>query len=217
MATWIAHLRVAEAIKQLWPIEDYTAFLVGNLGPDCGEPNEDWTSFDPPSEISHWSKTYKKSTIDPEAFYQAYLSEGWGDFYLGYYIHLQCDLIWDRLIGRVARQRFQAEFQSTPGFIWTIKEDWYAHDNDFVKGHPDWEPLKRICQVGEFPNHYLDYYPEHAFTRQMAYICNFYRTYPFHERDFIYLSLEEYEAYIETAVREVHQILLDKTNQAGKS
>ncbi|HHT21060.1 MAG TPA: hypothetical protein GXZ74_06455 [Tissierellia bacterium] len=213
MATWIAHLRVAEALKQAWPIEDACAFYVGNLGPDCGEPNEDWSSFEPPSEVSHWSTSYKKSTIDPERFYQAYLREDWNDFYLGYYIHLQCDLIWDRLIGRVARQRFQAEFQSTPGFIWTIKEDWYAHDNHFVIAHPDWEPLRIICQLDEFPNTYLDYYPEHAFTRQMAYICSFYRSYAFHDREFLYLSKEEYDDYIATATAEIHQILLLKANR----
>ena len=213
MATWIAHLRVAEAIVQRWPIDEHTAFYVGNLGPDCGEPNEDWTEFSPPTEVSHWSTTYKKNTIDPEAFYQTYLSGSWDDFYLGYYIHLHCDLLWDRDVGKVARDRFKQGFQ-TPGFIWTIKEEWYAHDNRFLMAHPGWEPFRRICRIKHFPNHYLDYYPEHAFTRQMKYICNFYQTHPFHDDEFKYLSLEEYEAYVETAIAHVNEIL---SRHSGKS
>lgn len=207
MATWIAHLRVANQLMQDWPVADETAFYVGNLGPDCGLPNEDWSAFTPPSQVSHWSANYKKSTINPEAFYEAYLSESWDDFYLGYYIHLHCDLIWDREIGRVARQRFQADFQATPGFIWTIKQDWYAHDKRFLEAHPGWRPLEVICRLEAFPNRYLDYYPADAFSRQMKYICQFYRTYQFHDGPFQYLSDIEYEAYIATAVREISAIL----------
>lgn len=217
MATWIAHLRIAEALWQDYPVGDYTAFLVGNLGPDCGEPNDDWTAFNPPSEVSHWSENFKKSTINPESFYQVYLTKDWGDFYLGYYIHLQADLIWDRLIGQAAREKYREEFKTIPGFIWTIKEDWYALDKQYVNQHPGWEPLERICQLEDFPNHYVDYYPRDAFNRQMKYICNFYQTYPFHEREFIYLSPSAYEEYVVTAVQEIRQILLQKRQSLAGS
>ena len=54
MATWIAHLRIANNLIQELNIQNHIDFIVGNIGPDCGVPNEDWSKFDPPGEISHW-------------------------------------------------------------------------------------------------------------------------------------------------------------------
>jgi hypothetical protein len=54
MATWISHLRVAENLLAALPDLDEVAFTFGNLAPDSGVPNADWTVFDPPQEVTHF-------------------------------------------------------------------------------------------------------------------------------------------------------------------
>lgn len=206
MATWIAHLRIAEELAKRWPISDPLAFWIGNLGPDSGIMNQETKVFEPPSEVSHWQTGPFKDSIDPESFYQAFLTESWDDFYLGYYVHLWCDIIWDREVGIPMRQRFRQEL-SDPEFNWEIKRDWYAHDNHFLRDNPEWPVMKAVCETKEFPNRYLEYYPVDAFEGQIRYICNYYHSYLFPYRAFDYLSREDYEQYIETAVTEIDQIL----------
>ena len=65
MATWLAHLRVAELILEGFhlPEED---FLVGNIAPDCGKPVPG--GFDPPKEVTHWTVTGSKGGCDYERF-----------------------------------------------------------------------------------------------------------------------------------------------------
>lgn len=209
MATWIAHLRVAEQLAICWPIVDSIAYYVGNLGPDSGVMNQTTKEFDPPSEVSHWQRGPYKDSIDPEAFYQTFLTKDWNDFYLGYYIHLWCDIIWDRRIGIPMRERFRDEL-AHPDFIWEIKRDWYAHDNHFLRDHPSWQPLESLCGLDAFPNRYLDYYPEDALIRQIQYICHYYHSYDFPVRTLDYLSRSEYEDYIAAAVAEIDDILRAK-------
>ncbi|WP_041227224.1 hypothetical protein [Deinococcus deserti] len=36
-----------------WPHLDAAAFVIGNVAPDSGRPNHDWTQFDPPRTVNH--------------------------------------------------------------------------------------------------------------------------------------------------------------------
>lgn len=56
MGTWISHLRIAENFLVEHPELDHTLFTIGNLAPDSGVPNEDWSQFDPPKEQTHFLK-----------------------------------------------------------------------------------------------------------------------------------------------------------------
>ncbi len=73
MATWIAHLRIAEKLLNKGYNFEPKAFVVGNIGPDSGVPNEDWSSFNPPKKITHWQGEDKK--INPENFWDKYLKD----------------------------------------------------------------------------------------------------------------------------------------------
>ncbi|MFT9493878.1 hypothetical protein [Anaerosolibacter sp.] len=59
MATWGAHIRIAETILKIYIDLDEKSFLIGNVGPDCGEPNKDWSEFSPPKKVSHWTNDEK--------------------------------------------------------------------------------------------------------------------------------------------------------------
>ena len=55
MATWGAHFRIAENILKEYPNLNRSFFAIGNIAPDCGIPNENWTSFTPPKDVSHFT------------------------------------------------------------------------------------------------------------------------------------------------------------------
>ncbi len=104
MATWITHLRIAD--KLFGKMADLTPaqFIVGNMAPDSGVPNADWSIFTPNTEISHWRKIgadgVKRIYIDEYA--EKYLSyekrktydKEQYSFYLGYMSHLYADIYW---------------------------------------------------------------------------------------------------------------------------
>jgi len=53
MASWMTHLRVADIMLDDNNIPSQMHFVVGNIAPDSGEPNEDWSVFIPSTDISH--------------------------------------------------------------------------------------------------------------------------------------------------------------------
>lgn len=204
-------MRVADNLIKTLNIQDETAFLVGSIGPDSGIPNEDWTQFDPPSRVSHWQLGPYKNRIDTFGFYARYLADGWKDFYLSYYIHLHCDVLWSNTIMTPTYYRHQQAFDSDPAFIWTVKKDWYGHDDAYLKEHPDWPAMQTFCRATDFENIYLDYYPADAFSRQVRYICSYYENYATDvEHEYHYLSREAYEQYIREATQFLYQDLIQK-------
>ena len=100
MASWMVHLRITdkliEKIPKLTPVE----FVVGNIAPDSGVPNEDWSTFTPNTTISHFKTDGKNA--EPSAFARKYFTpeqradynEQQYSFYLGYLTHLITDVLW---------------------------------------------------------------------------------------------------------------------------
>lgn len=72
MATWMSHFRVADYFLDKLDILE-KEFIVGNIAPDCGEPDEMRREFNPPSKVTHWTPSGYKRDIDSEAFYKSYL------------------------------------------------------------------------------------------------------------------------------------------------
>jgi hypothetical protein len=70
------------------------SFVLGSLSPDSGYPNEDWTEFDPPKEVSHFiRKDENDSNIRDYFFYKQYIAGSELDpkeysFQLAYFFHL---------------------------------------------------------------------------------------------------------------------------------
>lgn len=57
MASWMVHLRVADRLLDRLEGIREKEFIMGNIAPDSGVPNADWTAYAPPTEVSHF-KTY---------------------------------------------------------------------------------------------------------------------------------------------------------------
>ena len=144
-------MRLAEGLLALISGLEEAQFAIGSVAPDSGIPDENWETFDPPAEVLHFQrdedeagKGQKRMCADL-AFYRRYLAplHPWQpasprfSFLLGYFFHLATDNLWSVEVGRPTRQRFAAEFEADPKFIWQVKRDWYGLDFAYVRSHPD--------------------------------------------------------------------------------
>ena len=211
MATWGLHLRIAEELLNKEYLLDETSFLVGNIGPDCGVPNEDWSKFDPPGEVSHWKNA--DGDIDTEKFYSTYLDKNIEDekeksFLLGYYVHLLTDIEFSKFLkNKKNTDRNYKPLLNDRKFIWTIKKDWYDLDHLYFRENPTGLFYKTFQHVKDFPD-YMSYYPKGAVTRQVKYITEFYKNPPENlDREYIYLTMKEMDEFVADTVNAVEEEL----------
>jgi Zinc dependent phospholipase C len=217
MATWIAHLRIAEALLDRIPNLDPGQFAIGNIAPDSGIPDENWEKFTPPPEVTHFkrSKSVHKDIADLD-FYRGYLADispddvGRFSFRLGYFFHLITDNLWTVKVGKPTQERFAEKFAADPKFIWEVKEDWYGLDQIYVREHPDclfW----RVFLTSEPASAELDFLPPAALPRQLRHIKEFYQRdddeiKAMMARPMIYLSKIEMELFISDAIERIFAI-----------
>ncbi|MGH4123342.1 MAG: zinc dependent phospholipase C family protein [Clostridium sp.] len=202
MATWIAHLRIAENILNKGYDLETSPFVVGNIGPDSGVPNEDYSSFTPSKKITHWLDDQNK--INAKAFYDKYVNspslkqdKNLSSFILGYYVHLLTDIEWSKLYAEKKKGVLHKEgLDKDPKFIWTIKKDWYGLDFLYLKNNPKCLFFTVIKDIKTVPD-YLDYFPENAFQLQIKRITEYYLGENEETKEnFIYLNEKEMDDFI---------------------
>jgi hypothetical protein len=182
MGTWISHLRVAENLLGHFPEVDEVTFAFGNLSPDSGIPNADWTEFDPPKEVTHFLRRGEEENaihdldyfrqylagIKPEDDLQLY------SFRLGYFFHLICDILWARRIGAATKQQFRELFERDHReAVGLVKDDWYGLDQLYVRAHPE-HIFWRLIMTQSFPPSYLPFVNEQALHHQYDHIRRYY-------------------------------------------
>ena len=219
MATWIAHLRIAENLSKKYDFEE-EAFVVGNIGPDSGVPNEDWSRFDPPKEETHWIET-ENGIVKSEEFYKKYLDKpdiksdkNRYSFLLGYYFHLLSDIEWDKMdkAKRKINNALDQRLKEDPKFIWEVKKDWYGLDFLYLQENKKSIFFNRFMKIDKVED-YLDYFPNGAFTRQVKYITSFYLENIAKEDDnrkFIYLTKEEMNSFVNKTTDIISGIIREK-------
>ncbi|MBU5427575.1 zinc dependent phospholipase C family protein [Tissierella pigra] len=217
MATWGAHIRIAEVILNQDSSLDEEYFLVGNVGPDCGEPNEDWSEFFPLKSVSHWIS--EENFIEAEKFYEKYLNKKIDDnklysFLLGYYVHLLTDIQWSNMINEKKKtDKEYKKLETDKKFIWTIKKDWYDLDHLYFRKNPNSIFHRIFKNIESFPD-YLDYYPNGAIERQLKYISGFYTKYNGNpEREYIYLTEEEMNDFVNEKSNYIIELLKEKESR----
>ena len=182
MGTWISHLRIAEKLVKHFPEVDEVTFTFGNLSPDSGIPNADWTVFDPPKEVTHFLRRGEgEDAIHDLEYYEQYLSNIKPEddvklysFRLGYFFHLICDILWAKKIFRATKQEFKHLFDDDPGkAIETIKDDWYGLDQIYVREHPE-SNFWRVIMANPNPPSYLPFVKDQALHQQYEHIRKFY-------------------------------------------
>ncbi len=208
MATWIAHLRLAENLLDQIPGLDPGQFAIGSIAPDSGIPDEAWEKFTPPPEITHFkrSTSVHKDIADLD-FYRGYLAglspddAGRFSFRLGYFFHLVTDNLWTIKVGLPTSERWAAEFAADPKFIWTVKRDWYGLDFVYLRDHPE-SLFWRVFLDARPDTAGLDFLPAEALSRQLAYIKEFYqrtdeRVQEAYRREYVYLTQAGMDAFVD--------------------
>ena len=163
MATWIAHIRLAENLLKYGFELDIPSFLAGSVAPDAGIMTEN--GLVPTKTISHWKDM--NGYIQPEDFYAKHLEgKSYGAeeyaFLIGYYLHLEADLEW---LGNVWQPNmknnalWKALDDSKPEDMAKLKRDWYGLDFCHLDQHPQSLYFKEFIKISNVPD-YLDFFPK---------------------------------------------------------
>lgn len=185
MATWICHLRISENIAAALPGLDKSAFYTGSLAPDSGVPNDTWTEFSPPKEVTHFlMKGEGNEAIQDLDFYRAYLEKQpkgvlnvETSFLWGYFFHLLTDILWVDLIWDPTKIML-ADMIAKIGklaVVDLVKSDWYGLDHRFLRDHPNWEPWQLMMSL-ELSTIPITHIPFSALIANLAMIRSYYTT-----------------------------------------
>jgi len=182
MGTWISHLRIAEYLLPHFPGLDEVTFTFGNLSPDSGIPNADWTEFDPPKEVTHFlQKGEGEHAIHDLVFYEQYLTDikpqddiRLYSFRLGYFFHLICDIMWAKRIVTATKRDYKELFDKDPKeAVGIVKDDWYGLDQLYVRDHPE-SSFWRVIMANPDPPSDLPFVRNEALHQQYAHIRRYY-------------------------------------------
>ena len=194
MASWVTHLIIADLVMKQCPELERHGFCVGNIAPDCNVENEDWTSFTPPREVTHWMSGERKVASDCDSFCKEYIhkyknniqSQEQYSFLLGYYVHLITDAAfqwyirdekrvkdtWRRINAdedlRVRAMAYPKDWDSVKILIPNNERmhEIYAMEAEYLRDHPTSGYLTEILTLKEFPD-YIDYLPHGCIVRKI--------------------------------------------------
>lgn len=222
MGTWMSHFRIAERVLNELPGLDPRSFVIGNVAPDSGRPNHDWTSFEPPKSVTHFLQTGEdEGRIRDLTFYHQYVQPLRGgdpaaySFMLGYFMHLVTDNLWMHLIGEPTERQFAAEFAQDRAGTWErVKDDWYELDHKYLRDHPDHVFGRLVVGTPNPPSPFV-FLPSEALAYRLDDLREFYgesgnltldRAYP-------YLSEASMDRLVEDGARAL--LRLDAALRAG--
>lgn len=222
MASWMVHLRIADKLLDEINEIDKEAFIIGNIAPDSGVPNEDWSRFKPSKDISHF---YIKDeigdvSINDNEFINKYFTKEKRkkynikkfSFYLGYLVHLWSDQLWKSNVYESEKKRFSKFYEENINkFIWTLKEDWYDLDMLYLKNKPNFRAFTIYEEIKSFKNNYMDEFSEDAFENRQKYIVNFYRTGKEGiDREYKYMTEEDMNTFVDTSIKIIRSRIINK-------
>lgn len=217
MASWMVHLRIADKLLDAMPTLSPVEFIVGNIAPDSGVPNEDWSRFTPDTKTSHF-KTGKRKA-GPASFAAKYFTpmqqEGYSErqyaFYLGYLVHLMTDVLWsDRIVTPTLEKFGKLDAPDRTEFIWKAKEDWYDLDYKYLRDHPGFRAFRVYLGAVGFVNAFMEEFSPDAFDNRRMYITDFYLQGKENlDREYPYLTEAEMDAFVEHSVGEILEELKD--------
>lgn len=215
MASWMVHLRIADKLLDKLPALSPVEFIMGNMAPDSGVPNEDWSKFTPSTQVSHFrvDDGNGKKKMDLEAFLsrwftpelQSHYDEKAYSFFLGYYTHLLTDCLWSEKIAEPTQRRLALQFAADRSGTWEkVKGDWYDLDYLYLKKHPGFRAFRVYLGAVGFRNTYMDIFSEDALDNRRAYITDFYLQKNDHlDREYPYLTEAEADRFVEDAAASI--------------
>lgn len=218
MASWMVHLRIADKLLELLPGLSPVEFIMGNMAPDSGVPNADWSAFSPPTKISHFKTNSNKA--DPDAFSAKYWTKELRgrynnrefSFFLGYLTHLLTDIAWVEQIYAPSKIKFAQLRASDPeNFTRLMKEDWYDLDFKYLRDHPGFRAFQIYLDASGFQNTFMKEFSPDAFDDRRAYITGWYLEGKQNlERVYPYLTESEMDEFVAQTSRSLFDILHTK-------
>lgn len=211
MASWMVHLRIADLLMSEFDNLEKTEFVVGNIAPDSGVPSEDWSSYTPSKEFSHFLDERKRIRL--EWYIEKYFtlekrhrySEKEYSFYLGYLTHLMADILWVEQIFIPCEEKHREEKERDMNkYIWAVKADWYDLDFLYLSKNPEFRAFQIYKDAVGFQNTYMDIFAEDAFDNRREYIVGFYSEKRENlEREYPYLSEGRMNQFVEEAYKRI--------------
>ena len=222
MASWMVHLRITDKLLDELYNLPYTEFVVGNIAPDSGIPNDDWSVFTPSGDVSHFKTTDVDGLKDIhlDEYVEQYFSieqrkqynSKQKSFYLGYLTHLLTDMMWANLIVRPSKDKFNYLYENDrTEWIWTLKKDWYDLDFLYIRKNPNFRAFSIYKNAVGFLNEYIDFFSTDAFDNRREYITSFYsKEKDDLEREYTYLKEKEMEQFVNESTEIICNILKEE-------
>ena len=227
MATWVTHLIIADRVLERVPFLCRHEFCVGNIAPDCNVENEDWTSFTPSREVTHWMSGNRKTATDCERFLHEYIEQKSGlttqeeSFLLGYYAHLITDAefqryirdekrvkaSWDRIKQHSELSKMATDMEETWDSVKVLikgkerMKDIYSIEKNYLDTNPCSGYLTEIIGLKDFPD-YIDYLPKGAIVRKVK-VMGYMPKKEVSKYSYIAMSAEEYNIFLDRATEMV--------------
>lgn len=223
MASWVTHLIIADRVLEIFPKLCRHEFCVGNIAPDCNVENEDWTSFTPSREVTHWMTSGRKVAADCDRFLYEYIqkkeiaSAQEESFLLGYYAHLITDAefqrhirdenrvkaTWDRIkLHPELKEKAMGMDENWDSVKVLINgkermKDIYSIEKDYLDEHPESGYLTEIMGLESFPD-YIEYFPQGAIVRKIK-VMGYIPQKTVGPYSYIAMSREEYDSFLDRA------------------
>lgn len=235
MAMWITHSIIADKVLNKGLSLDRKGFVIGNIAPDCNIESEDWTSFVPPKEVTHFMSTDKKLSVDYERFYDEYIKDvelintEHEAFLYGYYAHLITDLKFQKFIRNEQRVQNTYKRIKTNESLYEIVKD-KEHNFDTIKllfgtklafkdieyiehrylnEHKDASYLSVLKDIIYFED-YLAFLPKNAIVRKLGVMIEELKI--FEERELYFFDEKEYFDFIEETSELIYNLIRKKIN-----
>lgn len=214
MASWMVHLRIADRLLDSLPKLSAVDFVVGNIAPDSGVPNQDWSEFTPSTVVSHFKldKSVPKSICIPlfvERYFtpaqRASYSPAQNSFFLGYLVHLMTDQLWSNQVVNGLKERFPDQWKDDrTALINRAKEDWYDLDYKYLRQHPDFRAFRIYAGAAGYKNTFMTEFAPDAFDNRRQYITAFYQEENNHlDREYPYLTEGQMDGFVTGACAEI--------------
>lgn len=239
MATWVTHLMVADNVIQQISSLSKHEFFVGNIAADCNVENEDWTSFTPSREITHWMSDDRKVAADCDRFLQEYvdkrskLDDKERSFLLGYYAHLITDAefqryirdeervrnSWERIKNHPELGKLSAGMEETWDSVKILikgkerMKDIYYLEKEYLDSHPESGYLTDIIGLTEFPD-FIEYLPKGAIVRKVN-VMGYMPKKEISQYPYIAMTVEEYNYFLNTATKLVVEAINKYMQKTG--
>ena len=243
MASWVTYLMIVDGVVKQIPYLCRHEFFVGNIAPDCNVENEDWTSFTPSREVTHWMENERKTAADCDRFLHEYIEKKKGlgikeeSFLLGYYAHLITDAefqkftrdenrvkkCWDRIKQEPELSQQAVSMEETWDSVKKLingrerMKDMYSLEAEYLETHPESGYITDIVGLEEFPD-YIDYLPKGAIARKVS-VMGYMPEKEVSQFPYISISKEEYCCFVKRTTELVIKALesyRNKHNSWGK-